>query len=137
MRGLLPSLPKKEAFYAKVNMTILKSELIHLAESLQEVTDSSILLLNFDMSIIFGQKSHYFFYEFEKALFIFMFWKLKCVPESEKSLLLHHMPSCLFDTLSLEISQVCRLLIYKLSTAKKGSGYLKLSHRPWQISHSE
>lgn len=52
-------------------MTILKFELIHLVASLQEVTDSNILLLNFNMSIIFGQNSHYFFYEFEKALIYF------------------------------------------------------------------
>lgn len=39
--------------------------------------------------------------------------------------------------LSLEISQVCRLLISKISAARKGSGYLKLSHRSWQILNSE
>lgn len=116
-------------------MTILKLELIQLVESLQEVTDSYILLLNFDMSIIFGQNSHYFFYEFEKHLFIFMFWKLKCVPKCEKSLLLHHMSSCLFDTLSLEISQMCRRLISKSSTAKKGSGYLET--QPQTLANSK
>lgn len=52
-------------------MTVLKLELIHLVESLQEVTDLNILLLNFGMSIIFGQNSHYFFYGFEKALIYF------------------------------------------------------------------
>lgn len=62
---------RRKHFYAKVNMTILKLELIQLVESLQEVTDSYILLLNFDTSIIFGQNSHYFFYEFEKALIYF------------------------------------------------------------------
>lgn len=63
---------EKSIFYAKVNMTILKFELLHLVESLQEVTDSNILLLNFDMSIIFGQNSHYFFYEFEKSTYLFL-----------------------------------------------------------------
>ena len=63
---------RRKHFYAKVNITILKFELIHLVESLQEVTDSNILLLNFDMSIIFGQNSYYFFYEFEKALIYFL-----------------------------------------------------------------
>ena len=62
---------KKASFYAKVNMTILKFELPHLVESLQEVTDSNILLLNSDMSIIFGQNSNHFFHEFEKALIYF------------------------------------------------------------------
>lgn len=63
---------RRKHFYAKVNITILKFELIHLVESLQEVTDSNILLLNFDMSIILGQNSYYFFYEFEKALIYFL-----------------------------------------------------------------
>lgn len=84
-------------------MTILKFELIHI-KSLQEVTDSNILLLNFGVSIIFWQNSHDILLWIWKHLFIFMFGKLKCVPKSEKFLLPHHMPSCHFDTPSLEVS---------------------------------